>query len=111
MIVSNMNDKIKEKKIIRILGVGQFEVDTNLVIEINKIDNQIVSLLQNKENNESVKTEFDNKITEIYNIVKEKGTALKLEEIVVSDIIIPGKDITLNEARQIFEGEGIVKDV
>ncbi|MGN6559176.1 MAG: PspA-associated protein PspAA [Candidatus Nitrosocosmicus sp.] len=30
---------------------------------------------------------------------------------VTSDIILPGKDITLEVARKVFKGEGIIKDI
>ncbi|MBA3283648.1 MAG: hypothetical protein H0U27_01130, partial [Nitrosopumilus sp.] len=43
-------------------------------------------------------------------IVEEKGNAIESKEIVQSDVVIPGQDITLEEARKLFKGEGIIKD-
>ena len=72
------------KKIVRILGYGQFAVDDETLNEINTIDNSIVKLLENEENDNSVHPEFERQ--------------LKL----LDDLVI--------EARKIFKGEGIIKD-
>ena len=41
-------------------------------------------------------------------IVREKGTPLPVDEIEESDAIIPEPDITLEEAKQLFVGTGVV---
>ncbi|MDN5846361.1 MAG: hypothetical protein L0H53_08825 [Candidatus Nitrosocosmicus sp.] len=45
------------------MGSGQFKIDLNIVKEINQIDDEIVALLQNNENNDTVRKEFDKKMT------------------------------------------------
>jgi hypothetical protein len=106
-----MNNKPDEQiKTIRVLGSGQFKIDLNTVKEINQIDNEIVALLQNNENNDIVRKEFDEKIRKIYDKVNEKGTVIETKEIIVSDIILPGSDIDLKKARELFKGSGIIDD-
>jgi hypothetical protein len=106
-----MNKKPDEQiKTIRVLGSGQFKIDLNTVKEINQIDNEIVALLQNNENNDIVRKEFDEKIRKIYDKVNEKGTVIETKEIIVSDIILPGSDIDLKKARELFKGSGIIDD-
>jgi hypothetical protein len=106
-----MNNKPDEQiKTIRVLGSGQFKIDLNTVKEINQIDNEIVALLQNNENNDIVRKEFDEKIRKIYDKVNEKGTVIETTEIIVSDIILPGSDIDLKKARELFKGAGIIDD-
>lgn len=106
-----MNNKPDEEmKTIRVLGSGQFKIDLNTVKEINQIDNEIVVLLQNKENNDMVRKEFDEKIRKIYDKINEKGTVIESTEIIVSDIILPGSDIDLKKARELFKGAGIIDD-
>lgn len=105
------NKKNKEKKIVRILGFGQYTVDSNTMHEINTVDDKIVKLLENGENNDSVRAEFGRQIKLLNLIVEEKGDAIASKEIVQSDVVVPGKDITLEEARELFKGDGIVKDV
>lgn len=106
-----MNNKPDEQiKTIRVLGSGQFKIDLNTVKEINQIDNEIVALLQNNENNDIVRKEFDEKIRKIYDKINEKGTVIESTEIIVSDIILPGSDIDLKKARELFKGAGIIDD-
>lgn len=106
-----MNNKPDEEmKTIRVLGSGQFKIDLNTVKEINQIDNEIVVLLQNNENNDMVRKEFDEKIRKIYDKINEKGTVIESTEIIVSDIILPGSDIDLKKARELFKGAGIIDD-
>jgi DNA topoisomerase VI subunit A len=107
---SNINTDY-QKKVIRILGLGQFSIDNDVLNELNKIDNDIVRLLENKENDDYVKLKFQSQLKLLETIVKQKGTAVDSKEIVTSDIILPGKDITLEEARRVFTGEGIIEDI
>jgi hypothetical protein len=107
---SNTNPK---KKIIRLLGYGQFYIDDDVLNDLNSIDNGIVKLLENKENNtdKSITTEFEKQLQLLESIVRQKGVAIESDKIVSSDIVMPGKDITMKEARNLFKGEGIIKDV
>jgi hypothetical protein len=100
-----------QKKVVRILGLGQFSIDNEVLNELNKIDNDIVRLLENKENDDYVKLKFQSQLKLLETIVQQKGTAVDSKEIVTSDIILPGKDITLEEARNVFTGEGIIEDI
>jgi hypothetical protein len=107
-----MNFKINtEKKIVRILGYGQFIVDNDTLNEINVIDNAIVKLLESEENDDSIRPEFERQLALFDSKVKEKGVVMDSKEIVQSDIVLPGKDITLEEARKVFKGEGIIKNL
>jgi archaellum component FlaC len=105
---TNLSD---QKKVVRILGHGQFSIDNSVLNELNEIDNGIVNLLENTENSDSIEPEFQSKLNLLETIVKQKGAAVDSKEIVTSDIILPGKDITLEEARKVFKGEGIIKDI
>jgi hypothetical protein len=107
-----MNFKINtEKKIVRILGYGQFIVDNDTLNEINVIDNTIVKILESEENDDSIRPEFERQLALFDTMVKEKGVVVDSNEIVQSDIVLPGKDITLEEARKVFKGEGIIKNI
>jgi PspAA-like protein len=108
---NNNNNNNQGKKIVRILGHGQFIVDNNTLDEINKIDNSIVKLLENEEKDDSVRPEFKRQLKLLDEMVTEKGMAMDSREIVRSDIVLPGKDLTLEEARKVFKGEGIIKDI
>ncbi len=100
----------QQKKIVRIIGLGQFAIDNQDLKTINEIDNQIVKLLENQRNNESIIVEFKKQLEILVKDVQEKGIAIASKEILPSDIVLPNKDITLDEARIIFKGEGAIKD-
>ena|ERR671921_355419 len=110
-----MNSKTNshKKKIIRLLGYGQFYIDDDVLNDLNSIDNGIVKLLQSKENDTDkfIATEFEKQLQLLESIVRQKGIAIGSDKILSSDIVMPGKDITLKEARNLFTGEGIIKDM
>lgn len=93
------------KKIIRVLGHGQYSVDAETLRKLNVIDNSIVKRFE-KEN--LTDEEFKMKIEQLGQIVTKKGRLLDPKMIVSSDIILPGVDLTIEEASKIFRGEGII---
>ncbi|MGH9975406.1 MAG: PspA-associated protein PspAA [Nitrososphaeraceae archaeon] len=93
------------KKIIRVLGHGQFSVDSETLRKLNAIDNSIVRRFEEENLTDE---EFRMKIEQLGEIVTKKGKLLDPRVIVSSDIILPGSDLTIEEAGKIFHGEGII---
>jgi len=93
------------RKIIRVLGHGQFSVDTDTLRKLNAIDNSIVRRFEKKNLTDE---EFKMKIEQLGDIVTKKGKLIDPKVIVSSDIILPGSDLTIEEAGKIFHGEGII---
>ncbi len=91
--------------IVRLMGEGQYEFDKKHLNAINKIDNEIVKIV-NTRDEKAFRSEFK-KLTDY---VRKNGKKIPYEIIKPSDIIIPPADITLEEARKIFKGEGLIKD-
>ena len=91
--------------IVRIMGEGQYKVSSSLLDELNVIDNKIVDYV-GKENESGFKSE----LRELIATVKENGKPLDDAEIAESDLIIPPEDMTLEEATEIFSGEGLIED-
>ncbi len=91
--------------IVRIMGEGQFEVDESLLERLNELDNQIVEEV--RRDNES---RFRALLHEMIGLVKSESRPLPHERIVQSDVIIPPADLSLEEAKKIFKGEGIIPD-
>ncbi len=89
--------------IIRILTEGQFNLPGAFIDELNDIDNQIVEVLE-QENRE----EFAALLTKMLDLVREKGTEVPIDELVESDLVLPEPDITLEEAEEMFVGEGLL---
>jgi hypothetical protein len=91
--------------IIRIMGEGQYRASEALCDELNKIDNRIVALVA-----EGKKDEFRKELIKLISKIKEKGEAIRAEEIMTSDVIVPPEDLSFDEARNIFKGDGIIED-
>ena len=52
--------------------------------------------------------EFHKLLRTMLDLVREKGAALPVEELVESDLVLPEPDITLEEAEELFVGEGLI---
>lgn len=97
------------RTIVRVMGQGQFKVSDETVKSINEVDNAIVEILQNE--NKADDQEFETKISELIKTIVSKGQKLNDRELIESDIIVPDADISLDEARKVFKGEGIISEV
>ena len=89
--------------IIRILTEGQWRFPAAMLDDLNDIDNSIVDVLA-----EDDEGEFRNLLDKMITMVKEHGTPLELDELEESDAIIPEPDITIEEAKELFVGAGLV---
>ncbi len=91
--------------IVRLMGEGQFEVEKKCLDEVNRIDNNIVKIVD-KGDEKAFKAEFK-KMTEC---VRRQGKKIPNEVLKPSDVIIPPADLTLEEAKKIFKGDGLIPD-
>ncbi|MBN1323101.1 MAG: hypothetical protein JW986_03760 [Methanotrichaceae archaeon] len=91
--------------IIRIMGEGQYRVPDSLIDELNRIDNRIVEHVS-----AGAEKEFRQDLDRLIGTIKGKGTALPAEEIVESQVIVPPSDMSLDEARKVFNGPGLIED-
>lgn len=94
-------------RIVRIMGQGQFTVDNSTLKRLNEIDDSIVQLVS-KERSDDV--EFKKQLTELTDIVEAKGKPLDPKEIIQSDIILPSPDLSVDEAKRLFGGEGVIPE-
>ncbi len=95
-------------RIVRIMGHGQFTVDGRTLKRLNDIDNAIVELVSTERSDD---TEFKKRLTELSNLVVEKGKPLDPHEIIRSDIILPSADLSIDEAKKLFKGEGVIPEI
>lgn len=102
------NTTTSVKKIVRIMGHGQFTVDGRTLKKLNDIDNSIVELVSAERSDD---TEFKKRLTELSNIVVENGKPLDPHEIIKSDIILPSADLSIDEAKKLFRGEGVIPEI
>jgi hypothetical protein len=99
---------VRKTKIVRIMGEGQFTVNGRTLKELSKIDNSIVQLVSRERSDD---TEFKRRLRQLTAIVEKKGRPLDPKEIIQSDIILPSVDLSIDEAKKLFKGEGVIPDI
>jgi hypothetical protein len=95
--------------IIRLMGEGQYEIDKKHLDAVNKIDNNIVKIVKSQDE-KAVATAFKIEYKTLIDYVRKNGKKIPHEIIKPSDLIIPPADLTIEEARKIFTGEGLIPD-
>jgi hypothetical protein len=95
-------------KIVRIMGHGQFTVDSKMLKKLNDIDNSIVELVRVERSDDA---EFKKRLSDLSNMVLENGKPLDPHEIIKSDIILPSTDLSIDEAKKLFRGEGVIPEI
>ena len=50
------------------------------------------------------------RLTEFTDIVETNGEPLDPKEIIQSDIILPSPDLSIEEAKRLFKGDGVVPE-
>ncbi len=91
--------------IIRVVNEGQYEVNDSLLGALNKLDNEIVGLIESGD-----ETKFRDVLKKFVSMIRENGKPLDADVIVESDLIVPPEDLTLSEAMKVFSGEGLIPD-
>ena len=91
--------------IVRIMGQGQYRVDAKLMEKLNVIDNRIVAHVSSGD-----KKGFRKDLVLLISAIKESGEPLEKDSILSSEVIVPPLDLTLEEARKMFRGQGLIED-
>jgi len=91
--------------IVRISGEGQFRLPDEDANRLNELDNRAVSAVE-----EGDETGFKELWSQMLELVANDGNTIGDDELVESDVILPPRDITLEEARGEFTGEGLIPD-
>ena len=91
--------------IIRILTEGQYNLSGQFLDDLNDLDNKLVDIVAMED-----RAGFDAALKEMLDLVRNNGEAVPLDELVESDLVLPEPDITLEEAEELFIGEGVVPD-
>jgi hypothetical protein len=89
------------------MGQGQFTVDNTTLKRLNEIDDSIVQLVSTERSDDN---EFRKRLTELTSVVESKGHPLDPKEIIQSDIILPSTDLSIDEAKRLFKGEGVIPE-
>ena len=91
--------------IVRILTEGQYNLPGAYIDQLNEIDNKIVEVVEQKDT-----INFHKLLDDMFSLVRKYGTEVPIDELVEADLVLPEPDITLQEAEEMFTGEGLVPD-
>jgi hypothetical protein len=87
-------------------GDGQYRVDDDVVEGLNELDDQAAQAVEagDEEN-------LHRLLGLMAKTVRERGERLADDDLSASDLIIPPDDLSLEEARDLFSGEGLIPDL
>jgi hypothetical protein len=91
--------------IVRISGEGQFNLPDEDGVRLNELDNRAVSAVESGD-----EIGFRELWSQMLELVATDGNALADDELVESDVILPPRDISFEEARGEFTGDGLIPD-
>jgi len=91
--------------IVRISGEGQFELPDDDAQRLNELDNRAVQAVEAGD-----EEGFRDLWRQMLELVENDGSAVPEDELVESDVILPPRDISFEEAGGEFTGEGLIPD-
>ena len=88
------------------MGEGQFRVGDDVVEALNELDDQAAQAIEagDEENLRRL-------LGMMASTVRDRGERLDDAELSPSDGIVPPDDLSLEEAKQLFDGEGLIPDL
>ncbi|MCD6726453.1 MAG: hypothetical protein LT070_04355 [Solirubrobacteraceae bacterium] len=91
--------------IVRISQEGQYKLPDDVLARVNELDNAVVAAVEAGDEGA-----FATRFAELLSMVRDGGEQLPGDDLHPSDVILPPADITLDEARHEFTGEGLIPD-
>jgi hypothetical protein len=91
--------------IVRISGEGQYNLPDSDSERLNELDNRAVNAVEQGD-----ETGFKELWSQMLELVASDGNAVPQDELVESDVILPPRDVTFEEAKAEFSGEGLIPD-
>ena len=92
--------------IVRLMGEGQWRVDDDVAARLNELDNEVERAVADGD-----EAALWRGLQELAEVVRANGEKLDDADLSPSDAIIPPEDLSLDEARELLEGEGLIPDL
>ncbi len=89
--------------IVRIFSDNQYRVPEAVVARMNELDNECVAAVEAGD-----EARFRACYDQLLALVRDEGEALGDDDLTGSDLMLPPADITMDEARVEFTGEGLI---
>ena len=91
--------------IVRISGEGQFKLPDGDADRLNGLDNEAVAAVEAGD-----EAKFHELFGQMLELVASDGEAVADDELVESDVILPPRDVSFEEAAGEFTGDGLIPD-
>ncbi len=91
--------------IVRIATERQYRLPDETAGRLNELDNEAVAAVEAGD-----EARFHQLFEEMLTVVRRDGQLLEEDELTGSEIIIPPPDLTFEEAKGEFTGEGLIPD-
>jgi hypothetical protein len=91
--------------IVRIANEGQFRLPDEDAARLNQLDNDAVAAAEAKD-----EAKFNELWQQMLDLVAKDGEEVADDELLSSDVILPPRDISFEEACAEFTGEGLIPD-
>jgi CBS domain-containing protein len=92
--------------IVRLMGEAQYRVDDGAVQQLNELDEEAVGAIESGD-----EESLHRLLGQMANKVREHGERLADDDLSSSDLIIPPPDLSIEEARELFSGDGLIPDL
>jgi chromosome condensin MukBEF complex kleisin-like MukF subunit len=92
--------------IVRVMGEGQWRVDGDVAAQLNDMDDRVADAV-----NAGDLQQLQSWLREMAELVRARGTKLADDDLSPSDAIVPPDDLSLDEARELLTGEGLIPDL
>ena len=92
--------------IIRLMGEGQYTVPDKFQDELNRIDTAAGEAVTAGD-----EAALRGRLEELARTVREHGERLDDTHLSGSDAIVPPPDLSIEEARELFTGDGLIPDL
>jgi chromosome condensin MukBEF complex kleisin-like MukF subunit len=92
--------------IVRVMGEGQYEIDDEVAKGLNDLDGQAAQALERGDEDE-----LRELLRRMAEAVRSNGARVPDDDLRASEGIVPPDDLSLDEARELFEGEGLIPDL
>ena len=88
------------------MGEGQWRVDDSVAARLNELDDEVARAVEAED-----EAALWRGLQALADEVRERGVRLDDAELLPSDAIIPPEDLSLEEAHELLEGEGLIPDL
>ena len=89
--------------IVRILGEGQYRVSDQTIEQLNQLDESLMGSIERGD-----EASFRSDLGSLLAGVRSEGTHLADDELLPSDLVLPGEDSSLDQVRELLGDEGLI---